>query len=101
MNSQDRENWKDKVGDYEVEVQPIKETTPPPQLKKVLTQIGLWYNALPTVGKLAVVVVGVMLGLSLLASVFRLVTAVLTLTSLGIILYLVYRFFIASRSSTM
>jgi hypothetical protein len=90
MNSKNQEDLKNKIDEYEVEVQ----YSP----SKVLNQIGLWYNALPSPVKLVVLVFGVVLGFSLLASVFRLLTALITLGSLGIILYLVYKFWIAPRS---
>ncbi|HAG83799.1 MAG TPA: hypothetical protein DD379_14060 [Cyanobacteria bacterium UBA11162] len=67
-------------------------------VKSILNQVSQWFNTLPTVGKVVVGIVGVSMAFSLLRSVFQLVASLITLTLLGTILYLVYKFFITSQS---
>jgi hypothetical protein len=64
----------------------------------VFKQIFNWFNSLPNVGKVAVAVIAALVGLSLLKSVFQLVASIISLTILGVILYLVYKFFVARQS---
>ena len=68
-------------------------------LDKFLGSIQQWFNSLPTPGKLVVIVVGVIIGFSLLNSVLRLVSSLLSVAILGVILYVLYKIFIARRSS--
>jgi hypothetical protein len=58
-----------------------------------------WFNRLPTSGKVTVAVVAVLVGFSVLASILQLVASLVALAILGVILYLVYKFFISSESS--
>lgn len=67
-------------------------------MKRRFNQITVWFNNLPSVGKVIVVIVGGSLGLSLLKSVFQLITSLISLALLGIILYVVYKFFITPKS---
>lgn len=67
-------------------------------MKQGLNQIRTWFQGLPTVGKVMVVVVGGSLGLSLFKTVFQLITSLISLAILGIILYMVYKFFITPQS---
>ncbi|WP_446366227.1 hypothetical protein [Coleofasciculus sp. G3-WIS-01] len=67
-------------------------------MKRRFNQITAWFNNLPSVGKVIVVIVGGSLGLSLLKSVFQLITSLISLALLGIILYVVYKFFITPKS---
>ncbi len=56
-----------------------------------------WFNSIPSSAKLVAIAVGGLLGLTLIKTVFQLITSLLTLSVLGIILYLVYRFWIAPK----
>lgn len=67
-------------------------------MKQRFNQISAWFNSLPTVGKVIVVIVGGSFGLSLLKTVFQLITSLISLALLGIILYVVYKFFITPKS---
>jgi hypothetical protein len=73
-------------------------------INQVRTQVAIektmqWFNRLPTSGKVAVAVVAVLVGFSVLASILQLVASLVALSILGVILYLVYKFFISSESS--
>ncbi len=57
-----------------------------------------WFNSIPSSAKLVAIAGGGILGLTLIKTVFQLITSLLTLSVLGIILYLVYRFWIAPKS---
>ena len=57
------------------------------------------WNSLPTFGKGAIAAVALFVGVSLLSTVLRLVTSLLSVAILGVVLYLLYKFFIAPRSS--
>lgn len=61
-------------------------------------RIAIWFNAIPSSGKLLVIAGGGLLGLTLLKTFLQLVTSLITLLVLGIIFYLVYRFWIAPKS---
>lgn len=69
------------------------------QLEPVISKVVNWYNSLPTPGKVAVLAIALLFGLSLLQTVFQLVTSLIGLAILGGILYLVYKFFMTSQSS--
>ena len=69
------------------------------QLEPVLNKVVNWYNSLPTPGKVAVLAIALLFGLSLLQTVFQLVASLIGLAILGGILYLVYKFFMTSQSS--
>jgi hypothetical protein len=69
------------------------------QLEPLLNKVVNWYNSLPTPGKVAVLAIALLFGLSLLQTLFQLVTSLIGLAILGGILYLVYKFFMTSQSS--
>ncbi len=66
--------------------------------RSVLNQVFNWYNSLPTVGRVAVVIVAAVVGFSILRSVLQLVASLISLAILGVILYLVYKFFVTPQS---
>jgi len=80
----------------QLEERPVNDSQPE---KSVLNQVVNWFNSLPSAGKVAVVAIAAILGFSLLRSVLQLVASLISLTILGVLLYLVYKFFVAPRSS--
>ncbi len=68
------------------------------QVDSVLNPLVNWFNSLPTPGKVAVVTIAVLVGSSLLFSVLQLIASLISLAILGVILYLVYKFFVTSQS---
>ncbi len=113
MNPQDNQDLESRLQELErqidnspsvLEVNQKREETSQPQknsqnLERFLVSIQQWFNSLPTPGKLAVIVVGVIIGFSLLNSVLRLVSSLLSVAILGVVLYVLYKIFIARRSS--
>jgi hypothetical protein len=71
-----------------------------PSLQRSYEQFVAWFSAIPSSGKLFAIAGGGLLTLTLLKTVFQLITSLITLSILGIILYLVYRFWILPKSST-
>lgn len=71
-----------------------KDTPIQPQLKRVFN----WFNSLPSWGKLTVIGVGAIVGIAILRAVLSLVAAVISLSVLGVLLYLAYQFFIAGST---
>lgn len=69
------------------------------QAKKIATQVRQWFDQLPVFGKVIVGAVGVGISLSLLKTVFQLVTSVLTLAIIGALGYVGYQVFIASKNN--
>lgn len=68
-------------------------------LKLIFHQLTNWFNNLTTASKAVVVIFAAGLGMSLLSSTLQLVSSLINLASLGVIIYLVYRFFVRSNSS--
>jgi hypothetical protein len=60
-------------------------------------QFIAWFNDIPASGKLLAIAVGGLLGLTFIKTVFQLITSLITLSVLGIILYLVYRFWVLPK----
>lgn len=78
--------------------QPLTRDASDSQLQSVLKQVASWFNRLPTPGKVAVVIVAAIVGFSVLRSVFQLVASLISLAILGVVLYLVYKFFVTPKS---
>lgn len=66
--------------------------------ERIITLVKNWFNQLPQIGKILVVLVAAFAGLSLLTSVLRLVSALITLAIVGVIVYLVYKVFFSSST---
>lgn len=62
-------------------------------------QLTAWFQGIPASGKVFAIAVGGLLSLTLIKTVFQLISALITLSVFGVILYLVYRFWIAPKSS--
>lgn len=78
--------------------QPLPRHVSGSQAKSVLNQVATWFDRLPSAGKVAVVIIAVIVGFSLLRSVLQLVASLISLAILGGILYLVYKFFVTPQS---
>ncbi|HEY9650637.1 MAG TPA: hypothetical protein V6C95_08235 [Coleofasciculaceae cyanobacterium] len=66
--------------------------------KALVHQAMNWYKTLPDAGKVAVAIACAVVGFSLLRMVLQLVASLISLTLLGVTLYLVYKFVIAPQS---
>ncbi len=103
MDNQGKKDWKQRLQDLEAEInQTIPEKAPQmpialsERIRKLLVSAREWFNALPTPGKAVVVIGGGLAGLSLLNTVLHLVTSLLTIGALGMVIYLLYKFFVAN-----
>jgi len=67
------------------------------EIYKTLNKITDWFNGLPSTAKVIVIVVAALVGFSLLRTVFQLVASLFSLAVLGVLLYLVYKFWIAPQ----
>jgi hypothetical protein len=80
--------------------QPLQRQVNPSQdHKSIVNQVADWFNRLPSAGKVAVVSIGLLVGFSILRSLLQLVASLFSLAILGVILYLVYKFFVAPQSA--
>ncbi len=68
-------------------------------LRRSYQQFIAWFDRIPASAKLVTMAAGGLLGLTLIKTVFQLVTSLITLSLLGVILYLAYRFWIAPQNS--
>jgi hypothetical protein len=68
-------------------------------LQRSYQQFVTWFSSIPASGKLLAIAGGGLLGLSLIKTVFQLISSLITLSVFGIILYLVYRFWILPKNT--
>jgi hypothetical protein len=66
-------------------------------LRQGYQQFMTWFDRIPSSGKLIAIVGGGLLSLTLIKTVFQLITSLITLSVFGIGLYLVYRFWILPK----
>lgn len=108
MNPPDNQDYERRFQELEMErhreqEHPVKFTQPgfpdSPPLKVMAQQVANWFNSLPKVGKVVVVLVGISLAFSLLRSVLQLLASLISLALLGALVYLVYKFFITPQST--
>lgn len=95
-------NWQHRLEQLEREInQKVEESPyiPTQKLENVFTRLQVWYQTLPTPAKVAVAIGGVFLVLSLLNTVLKLVTSLISLAILAVILYGVYRLVMTPKSS--
>jgi hypothetical protein len=68
-------------------------------LKQGYQQFVTWFNEIPSSGKLLAIAGGGLLSLTLIKTVFQLISSLITLSVFAAIVYLVYRFWIAPKST--
>ncbi len=98
-NGQNNNNSESTSGNYTSYTIPerLKSMTNPALYQPLLDRTLGWFNTLPQVGKIAVVVVGAFVTFSVLRSVLQLVAAIASLAILGVLLYLGYKFLVATQ----
>ncbi|MCW6038936.1 hypothetical protein K4A83_22165 [Spirulina subsalsa FACHB-351] len=115
MTFQDDPNLKRKLQELESEVQRPSQSTPfgtesessfdgtqaaLKQLQPVFERFKLWFNDLPPAGKiLGLVIIGGIV-LSLLNTVFKLVSSLIALALLSGVVFVLYKVFIAPKSDS-
>ena len=70
------------------------------QMQGIKSQVQNWFQELPILGKVIVVAVGIGVSLSLLKTVFELLTSMLTLAVIGALGYVGYKVFIGDKNSS-
>ncbi len=67
-------------------------------IQRSYQQVVAWFNGIPASGKLLAIAAGGLLSLTLIKTVFQLITSLITLSVMGMILYLGYRFWIVPKN---
>jgi negative regulator of sigma E activity len=112
MNPQENRDYERRLQELEIELdksqthpsiddriaQPLQRQVNNQPEKSVLNQVANWFNSLPRGAKVAVVIIATLVGFSILRSVLQLVASLFSLAILGVILYLVYKFFVTPKS---
>lgn len=105
MNSQENQDWERKLKELETQVNPetssstVDQSNSAKQLETTLISLQERFNALPSSAKAIVGIVALLLGFSLLGSVLRLITSLISTVILGVVLFLLYQFLKTSRST--
>ena len=103
MNPQDRQKLERQLQELEAQIQqpqPLQTSTPDsPSLKSVYQQLTLWYQGLPNGGKVVAIAVGGVLALSAVSMVLNLLRLAFTLAAVGVLGFVGYKLFLASKSS--
>jgi hypothetical protein len=119
MTEQQRPDWYRRFQDMKVgfqqptgESEPLKGVSEP--LKEINVDFSMisidalrlkyqqfinWFNEIPASGKLLAIAGGGLLSMTLIKTVFQLITSLITLSTFGVILYLIYRFLILPKSN--
>lgn len=87
MNQENNKSISEKLKDLEVEINGEKFT--PSESLEVSKN---WFLALPKVAQLAIGLIGIMITLSLIGTVFSLLRFLISLSILGVIIYVIYKF---------
>jgi len=112
MNSPEKQNLDRRIQELETEInqsssaplietqpgQPLQTTPHTPDIESRFQQVTNWFNGLSTTGKVIVISVGVIVGFAILRTLLQLVASLLSLAVLSVVLYLVYKFWLARQS---
>ena len=112
MNPQENRDYERRLQELEAELnkdkplssveipfwQPLERYINRTQVESIRNRVVNWFNSLPNPGKVAVVAIAAIVGVSLFLSVLQLVASLISLAILGVILYLVYKFFVTPPS---
>jgi hypothetical protein len=113
MPEQQPSDWQRRFQDMKVgfnrsttpESQPLKEidvTFPNlgiDALTRTYQNFLTWFNSIPASGKLLAIVACGLFSMTIVKSVFQLITSLITLSTFGVILYLIYRFSILPKGN--
>ena len=114
MNPQNNPNWKRRLQELEQEINQStfgksinqhenlnsfsEHKNPNSPLQTKLNQAQIWFNNLPRGAQVIVALVAIVVGFSLLNTVLQVVTSLLSIAILAIVLYCLYKFFVAPQS---
>lgn len=118
MTEQQPSEWQRRFQDMKVGFNQSNTSTSTPQpLKEInvnfpnIPNIGIdslyrtyqnfltWFNEIPASGKLLAIVACGLFSMTIIKSVFQLITSLITLSTFGVILYLIYRFSILPKGN--
>lgn len=118
MTEQQPSNWQRRFQDMKVGFDRSKNATSTSQpLKEIdvnfpsIPNIGIdslyrsyqnflaWFDGIPASGKLLAIVACGLFSMTIIKSVFQLITSLITLSTFGVILYLIYRFSILPKGN--
>ncbi len=112
MNPQENRDYERRLQELEAELnkdkplssgeipfrQPLERYINRSQIESIRNRVVNWFDILPKPAKVAVVAIAAIVGVSLFLSILRLVASLISLAILGVILYLVYKFFVTPQS---
>lgn len=112
MNPQENQDYERRLQELEAELnkdkppssvempfwQPLERYINRSQIESLRNRVVNWFNLLPKPGQVVVVAIAAIVGVSLFLSVLQLVASLISLAILGVILYLVYKFFVTPPS---
>jgi hypothetical protein len=115
MPEQQPSDWQRRFQDMKVGFDRSNKSTSTPQpLKEInvnFPDVGIdslyrsyqnflaWFNGIPASGKLLAIVACGLFSMTIIKSVFQLITSLITLSTFGVILYLIYRFSILPKEN--
>lgn len=111
MEPTENQNWEQKLQQLEAELnqthstvrmesQPSQpQTASAETFHRLRRQVRDWFDRLPKAGKIAVAAIALVFGFSVLRMIFQLVVSIVSLAAIAGVVYLGYKFFIASDSS--
>ncbi len=113
MSPQENREWERRLQEIEAQINQPSTSRPfqsePGQLptsqsarwqsiQPLLQQVTNWFNGFSGVGKVVVISAAAIVGLIVLKTVFQLVATLISLAIVGVLLYLVYRLFVAAKA---
>ncbi len=104
MNSQNKPDWERRFQELETEVNQesndssVRSMNVSDYLESTVSRLKAWFEGLPNIGRVAVAIMAALVVLSLLNTVLKLVASLISIAILGVVLYLLYRFFLNPRS---
>ena len=114
MTTPEPQDWQSRVRNLKIEIEratsgsdPLKQIDVDASsfgmdaLQRGYQQFMNWFNGIPSSGKLLAIAGGGLLSLTLIKTVFQLISSLITLSAFGTILYLVYRFWILPKSNDL
>ena len=115
MDSSDKQNWQRRLEELEVEIDQNAASNTKEQTETVKPHVEIannssvsswlnsardWFNGLAPIGQVAVGILGVMIGFSLLGALIKVVSSVISIAIVGGLIYLGYKYLFAESSKT-
>ena len=113
MNSSDKQDWQRRLEELEVEVNQSTSSNSERQTETVHPHVEIdqaqsisswlnssrdWFNSLAPIGQVAVGIVGIMLGFSVLNIFLKVISSLVSVAILGGLIYLGYKYIVVGSS---